>query len=503
MKEMKDLLKSVKTLAITCSQWGDTGKGKFVDLFSQEADIIIRGTGGDNAGHTICWKNSNNEVEELITHILPSGILYDSSGKYNIVGRGAAVNLKSLIQEINSLDEKKLSYNNLMIALNAIALLPQHIVLDRVKESQCIGKIGTTGKGVGPAYVDHYNRTGLIINDLLNPDIFSKKLHKNLEEKIRLLSTYDPAIVKNIMQDKSLDYGIYYDEKKIFNFEAIIHNYLAYGQRVKDFIVNTDDFVDKFIGKKMILLEGAQGALLSVDYGTHPYVTSSDCTIFGLARGSGIDIRAIDLSLAIVKAPIMTRVGEGPFVTEIGSEKSRNWCNSGVVNREIEVAKYINATVNDEDEFSQGIAIRIVGNEYGATTTRPRRTGWLDLPLLRHTLKYSGLNTILTKIDVLNQCEIIKICVGHEYFGPDYQYGQKILRSSDKINNAIIHDEVLSNCRPIYQEFPGWKQGLDGINDFNSLPKELITIINFISDQVKMYPRIISIGPQRSQTIIV
>lgn len=498
---LDELLKDKKVVAVTCNQWGDTGKGKFVDLIAEKANTIIRGTGGDNAGHTICWRDTYGE-QELVTHILPSGILYDSSGKTNIIGSGTVLYPKTLILELRALVAKGLTFNNLLVALNAKLILPQHILLDRLRESQAgIGKIGTTGKGIGPAYVDHYSRNGLVVNDLLNKDIFVKKLRKNISDKLQIFNTTDWEVMKNILDSPHLENGAYYLGHGRINEEAIVEMYMDYGEQIKDLIYDTDSFTRNNLGGGLILLEGAQGALLSIDHGTYPFVTASDCTVAGLAQGAGLSPAAVDLSLGIVKMPYMTRVGRGPFPTELGGGDSDRWCNSSEANRLEEEKLFPEASINDDYELFQGVAVRRAGNEYGATTGRPRRTGWLDLPLLRHALKFSGPNTILTKLDVLNDCDLIKICTAYEYRGPDYYYGKQLLTAGTVINNAILSDEVLANCIPIYQEFPGWKKSLENIEKVYDLPAELDNIIDFVMKNSGMRPRIISVGPRRDQTI--
>lgn len=496
---MEKLVEKKQVIAITCDQWGDTGKGKFVDLFASWADIIARGTGGDNAGHTICFQGST-----YVFHIVPSGILFDRDGKVNIIGSGTVIYPKTLCQELDLLTAKELSYDNLMLALNAKLILPTHILLDRIREKTKDGKIGTTGKGIGPAYMDHVGRKGLIINDLLNPEIFAAKLKKHLVEKRLFLKNYDPFVIKEIMAHEHLECGAYYSEKDIFDEEAIIYKYLRYGRRLRALIKDTDTFLKKAYqqGSK-ILLEGAQGNLLSIDYGTYPYVTSSDCSIAGLAKGVGLSVKNIDLSLGIIKGFYMTRVGEGPFPTEMGGKESDLWCNGGYATREIEDEKYGSVSIHSKNDFEQGVGIRIRGNEYGATTKRPRRTGWLDLPLLMHSLDCCSRDIILTKLDVLNEYETIKICVGYNYEGPIFNFGETVLMPGDYLTKAIPNYEVLKHCVPVYREFPGWQCELKDKKSFAMLPPELREILEFIAGYIRIRPRIISVGADREETIFV
>jgi adenylosuccinate synthase len=494
-------LNNILTLSIVCNQWGDTGKGKIVDLFAEWADIIARGTGGANAGHTI---EINGKV--YVFHLVPSGILWDGEGKINIIGRGVALDPRIVIEELGILREEGKSYNKLQISLNAHLVLPQHLVMDRVKESDLsTGRIGTTGRGIGPLYVDHYDRIGLVVNDLLNKDIFAVKLKRNLERKVKQLRLSDPEIVEKVMRHEHLENGIFYHPTKIFDVDAIIERYMEYGKELRGMINDTEEFMRRNVNKGSIktLLEGAQGLLLSVDYGSYPYVTSSDCSVKGLAKGVGISEKEIDLTLGIVKAFYMTRVGEGPFPTEIGGEKSEEWCRRKDVTKEFESESFSGDSVNNSNQFLQGIGIRVAGNEYGATTGRPRRVGWLDLPLLRHAIKYNGQNIILTKLDVLDDCEVIKICSGYKYTGSPYNSGQKTIRFGDIIRTAIPKAEVLKHCQPVYEEFEGWKTDITGIRKLEDLPEKLEELCRYISVETDTNIRILSVGPDRNETIFM
>ena len=489
-----------KTIAVVCAQFGDTGKGKMVDVFAEQADIIVRGTGGDNAGHTI-----KTDDAEYIFHLIPSGICYDGAGKINIIGNGTVIYPKTLCDELELLGQKKMSYEHLFIALNAHLILPQHIVLDRLKECQAgQTKIGTTGKGIGPTYVDHVNRCGLIMNDLLNKDTFVKKFRHNLSAKQAIFQQYPAEVIEKIMHHEHLENGCYYHGQDVFNEEAVIAKYMAYGKVLSDMISDADAYVRISVSKKNILLEGAQGLLLSIDYGTYPYVTSSDPSVYGLAKGSGLSVSEIDLTFGIIKGFYMTRVGRGPFPTEMGGQQSDEWCNDNPQAR-AEENILLDMSVNHHEEFYQGMAIRQVGNEYGATTGRPRRIGWLDLVLLRHALKYlPSKNLILTKLDVLNDCEIIKICDYYSYNGRPIRLGKSYLPTGSMISNlAIIPAEILEHCRPNYKTFPGWQEDLNSCQSFADLPTKLKDILDYITDNTGANHRIISIGPKREQTIFI
>ena len=267
-------------------------------------------------------------------------------------------------------------------------------------------------------------------------------------------------------------------------------------------ITDTDELLRESLGNKNILLEGAQGNLLSVDIGTYPFVTASDCSIQGLAKGVGLKESDVDLTLGIIKAPYMTRVGEGPFPTELGGEKSAQWCGEKGMNKNTEKEKFSNASLDSKDEFEQGIAFRMAGYEYGATTGRPRRTGWLDLPLLRYSMKWSGPHAIFTKLDVLDQCSTIRICNEYRYEGEDYRIGNKTLRKGDILKTAIVDKEIISHCIPIYVDMPGWKTQTSHITSFLDRPENLKNVLDFISKETGIIANIISLGPDRKQTII-
>ncbi|MCX6798466.1 MAG: adenylosuccinate synthetase, partial [Candidatus Falkowbacteria bacterium] len=385
----------VKTLLLHCFQFGDSGKGKLSDLLAGWANIIFRATGGPNAGHTICCGG-----QELVTHLVPSGILYDSLGKINIIGSGTAVYPWALLQELEQLKAKGLSYNNLRLAFNAKLTLPTQVVWDRVLESVAAKeKIGSTGKGIAPTYADFVNRFGLSVNDLINPDFFHRKLKRHVEYYRKILKSYDSEMIKTIMGDKYLESGLYYNPKEIFDLEAIYQRYQGFGQELKGLITDTDTFIRSNVGKLNILGEGSQGDLLDIEYGTYPYVTSSSCTVPGLAKGAGLDMGDIDLSIGIFRGFYMTRVGKGPFPTELGGQRSDDWCNGGEATKEIERRLYGQISVDETDEFLLGVLLRHKGNEYGSTTERPRRTGWLDLPLLQYvlSLKFNNPDAVLTK----------------------------------------------------------------------------------------------------------
>jgi adenylosuccinate synthase len=497
-QKMRSWLDGAWIVAIRCRQWGDTGKGKFVDYFADWADIVGRGTGGANAGHTIRIGDF-----EIVFHILPSGMLHVKV--LNVIGTGVAVEPGTVLEEMAALARADVLHDNLRISLGARLVLPQHVVMDRVKEAAARKKgnaIGTTGRGMGPVFADHVARIGLIVNDILNPDEFVRKLRRNLEEKVRLLGTYDPEVVREVMHQAILKNGAFYRSDGFFNVDAIAECYLAYGKELRSLITDTDAIMRASVGKKHILLEGAQGDLLSVDYGIPPYVTSSDCTIRGLAKGVGLREGDVDFDFGIVKFPYITRVGEGPFPTEFGGVDSAKHCATST--REMEKAQYPNASLNDPDDFVRGAAIRKIGNEYGATTKRPRRTGRIDLPLLRYTCGIDGaFDVILTKLDVMDGAESIEICTAYEYQGPDYVRGDQTFRTGEFIVTAVPDLAVMEHCTPLYWHLPGWKGSIRGIREFKDLPAECRATISFLEAQTGANVTLVSVGPDREETISV
>ncbi|MHB8903620.1 MAG: adenylosuccinate synthetase, partial [Patescibacteria group bacterium] len=311
----EEFSRKFKVIAIICLQFGDTGKGKFIHLLAWLwAHIVARTTGGDNAGHTFFHKG-----KEIILHLLPCGMPFDSKGVINIIGSGVAFYPKAAVDEIKMLLSLGLTCDNLKIALNAKLLLPHHILLDRLGE---LGagkeKIGSTGKGIQPCYTDFIARKGLILNDVLNPETFRKKLEHSMKSVQAMLSShvfFGQKEVKEIMFHSHLENGLYYSEDGILNIEAIIARYVEYGEYLRKYICDTDNFLRNKLGKANILLEGSQGYLLSIDHGTYPYVTSSDCSPAGLAKGAGLRETDIDVSFGIIKGFYETRVGCGPFPT--------------------------------------------------------------------------------------------------------------------------------------------------------------------------------------------
>jgi adenylosuccinate synthase len=414
------------------SQWGDEGKGKIVDILSEKFDIVARYQGGANAGHTVEIGN-----KKYVLHLIPSGILRENC--ICIIGNGVVIDPTALLEEIDLLESFGIKVEGrLLISHNAHLIMPYHKLLDSINESR-ENKIGTTGKGIGPCYVDKYARKGIRIVDLQNKKILEEKIRLNMKEKNDLL------------------WKMY--EQEGLDVEQIIKTYLEFDKRIDKYIKDVPVYLNNAISEgKSILLEGAQGALLDVDHGTYPYVTSSNPTSGGACTGTGIPPNKIDTVAGIVKA-YTTRVGWGPFPTELLD--------------------------------SNGETLRSAGAEFGATTGRPRRCGWFDAPLVKYSSVINGLDYVaLTKLDVLSNFKEIKVCINYRYEG-------KILRSFP------TDFERLSNAVPVYESLPGWDTDITSCTSYNNLPQKAKDYLDFISEMAGIKISIISVGPKREQTFSV
>ncbi|HAB52172.1 MAG: adenylosuccinate synthase [Ignavibacteria bacterium RIFOXYB2_FULL_35_12] len=410
-------------------QWGDEGKGKIVDILSENYDIVTRYQGGANAGHTVEIGNS-----KYILHLIPSGILRE--GVVCIIGNGVVIDPTALLDEIALLEKNNINVDGrLFISHNAHLIMPYHKLLDSIQESGD-NKIGTTGRGIGPCYIDKYARKGIKIVDLLNRKTLEEKIRKNLEEKNNLLKK------------------VY--EKEELNVEEIIHQYLEFDKKIDKYIKDIPAYLNNAIAQgKSILLEGAQGALLDVDHGTYPFVTSSSPTSGGACTGTGIPPNKIDNVLGIVKA-YTTRVGYGPFPTEL----------------------------LDDD----GNKLRKIGVEYGATTGRPRRCGWFDAFLVNYSVMINGIEEVaITKLDVLSDFSEIKVCTGYKLNG-------NILKSFP------TDFERLQTVTPVYETLKGWNKDISNCRAFADLPSQTKEYLDFISKEAGMKIKIVSVGPKRDQT---
>jgi adenylosuccinate synthase len=413
------------TVVIIGAQWGDEGKGKIVDFLTEKCDYVVRFQGGCNAGHTVVVGD-----EKYILHLIPSGILHKN--KKCIIGNGVVLDPGSLLKEIDTLIKKGIEIDeNLYIAKHCHLIMPYHIAIEEQSEKK--KKIGTTKKGIGPCYTDKIARNGVRMIDLLYPDVLKNKIEANLEIINFLL--------KNLYNAEPLD------TEKIFN------QYVDYAYKLKKYIADADILINKAINSgKNVLFEGAQGTLLDIDHGTYPYVTSSNTVAGGACTGTGVSPKKIDKIIGIVKA-YTTRVGEGPFPTEI------------------------------KDEL--GEQIRQKGEEFGATTGRPRRCGWLDLVGLKHSVRINGFTGIaITKLDILDGIDKLKVCVG-------YKYANTVLEEFPK------ELEILEKCTPIYEEISGWNESTKGIKDYDNLPDNAKKYLQFIEDSLKVKIQIISTGQKK------
>jgi adenylosuccinate synthase len=418
------------SVVIVGAQWGDEGKGKIVDLLTQHADTVVRFQGGNNAGHTIVLKG-----DKFVFHLIPSGILYEN--KKCIIGNGVVLDPAVLMEEMTAL--KKKGYlkedSQLMISEETHLILPYHRKIDVAREQ--IFKIGTTGRGIGPAYEDKVTRCGIRMIDLLDEKIFREKLEANLFQKNIYLT--------QILKEKS------------FEFSEIFNEYTYFKNQLERYVKNTSLFLFEEIHKgKNILFEGAQGALLDLDHGTYPYVTASNTVAGNACAGSGIGPTMIDSVIGVAKA-YTTRVGEGPFPTEL------------------------------KDEI--GEKIREKGGEYGATTGRPRRCGWFDAVVVNHSIRINGIQgMVMTKLDVLNDFDKIKVCVG-------YRLGGEIIR------NVPSNLNLFKIGQPIYEELEGWKEDIKEAKKFSDLPTNARQYIRRIEDLIHTKIVMVSVGSERNEII--
>ncbi|MBE3122732.1 MAG: adenylosuccinate synthase [Thermoplasmata archaeon] len=413
------------------TQWGDEGKGKVVDYYAKHADYVVRFQGGNNAGHTI---KVGEEVYKL--HVVPSGVI---QGKTGIIGNGVVIDPGILLQEIDELIQRG-KKPKLLISDRANIIMPYHKILDGAEE-QYLGdkKIGTTKRGIGPCYSDKVARNGIRAIDLTNKETLQKLLARILPLKQKLIDIY----------------GI----KTTLDRKEILEDYYAYGKRLKEYITTTHIELNKAIQKKKnILLEGAQGTMLDVEFGTYPYTTSSHTIAGGSTIGAGIGPKTIDEIIGIVKA-YTTRVGEGPLPTELLDKTGKH--------------------------------LQQVGHEFGTTTSRPRRCGWLDLVVLKHSCMISGITKLaITKLDVLNGLPEINVCTQYRLNGKKIDYFP-----------ASIED--VSACKPVYKTFKGWTTMNPASSKFSDLPKEAQTYLRFIEKETDVPIALISIGPGRDETIEV
>ena len=420
------------TVVIVGTQWGDEGKGKITDFLSQGAKVVSRYQGGDNAGHTI---HANGEVYKL--RLVPSGVLYPH--QLSVIGNGVVVNPKSLVGELARLAEQGVTGENLRISDRAHVILPYHIKLDKLQEAaNGADKIGTTNRGIGPAYMDKAARVGIRMADLLDKEIFEERLKANLKAK-------NEEFVK------------VYDSTPM-NFDDIFEEYYQYGQQLKQYVCDTSIVLNDAIDKgEHVLFEGAQGIMLDIDQGTYPFVTSSN-PAGGVTVGAGVGASKIDRVVGVAKA-YTSRVGDGPFPTEL---------------------------LDKTGDF-----IRNAGHEFGTVTGRPRRIGWFDAVVVRHSRRVAGITDLcLNSIDVLTGLDKVKICVAYE-------------RDGERVENYPASLKFLSECKPVYEELPGWQEDITKAKTLDDLPENARRYVERITELLGVDLLTFSVGPDRDQTNVL
>jgi len=421
-------------VVVVGTQWGDEGKGKIVDLLAEDADMVVRFQGGNNAGHTMVV-----EGEQFIFHLIPSGIL---QGKTCAIGNGVVVDPGVLLEELDRLDSRGITVDpdKFLISERAHVIMPYHKAVDAARE-QFKGdkKIGTTGRGIGPAYEDKATRRGVRFVDLLDPEVFAEKVNTILDEKNFYLKNYLSA--------------------DILDSDKIIDQYAAYTERLAPYVTNISVAIDQAIKKgQQVLFEGAQGTHLDIDHGTYPYVTSSNTLAGNACCGAGVGPRQISDVIGIVKA-YTTRVGMGPFPSELLDD------------------------IGDQ--------IQEKGAEFGATTGRRRRCGWLDTVLLRNSVRLNGLSSVaITKLDVLGELESLKICTAYDYKG----------QQLDEFPASL---DVLADCKPIYETLPGWPEDISGIKNFDELPQNAKNYLKRVEELIETPVSIVSVSPERDATMVL
>ncbi|MGI6176057.1 MAG: adenylosuccinate synthase [Christensenellales bacterium] len=420
------------SLAVFGAQWGDEGKGRFVDYLAAEADMVLRYQGGNNAGHTI-------EVDDvqLKLHLVPSGILY--KGKPCVIGNGVVIDPKALFEEIAMLHGHDVNTDSLRISDRAHIVFPYHVRLDELDEiRRGAAGIGTTKRGIGPCYTDAADRSGIRVCDMLDEELFKELLRSNMEKK--------NEVITKIYGGQPLD------------FDTVFEEYRAYAARMAPYVTDTSLFAyDAYQDGKNLLFEGAQGMLLDVYLGTYPYVTSSHPTAAGIPIGIGLGPRMVDRVLGVAKA-YTTRVGKGPFPTELLDE--------------------------------MGEAIRRKGHEYGTTTGRPRRCGWMDTVILRMAVRTGSVSALaVTRMDTLGGFEKVKICIGYK-------------RNGEWVKEFPASLKVLGECRPVYEEFEGWSDQISHIRDYDSLPVNARKYIEAVEEFSGVEVAMIGVGPKREECII-
>ncbi|MFO0980445.1 MAG: adenylosuccinate synthase [Planctomycetota bacterium] len=419
-------------LSVIGTQWGDEGKGKIIDLIARRADVVVRYQGGANAGHTVVV-----DGEKFVFHVMPSGALHP--GKQNVIANGVVVDPEQLLNEIDEFRKRKIDVEKrLFVSESAHVVMPYHKALDRLSEGVRGGlHIGTTGRGIGPAYADKYARTGIRMRELLDAERFAKHLSANLEEKNEILRFRFQA--------------------EPISFDAVLEEYTKYGERLRPFVADTRELLLEAIDAgQYVFIEGAQGTLLDIDFGTYPFVTSSNSSALGIAAGTGIPPKRVGEIMGVSKA-YCTRVGEGPFPTE--------------------------------DQSPAGQHLQRVGGEYGATTGRPRRCGWFDGVAARYAIELNGVDTFaLTKLDILSGLDEILVATRYRVDGQE----------TDVFPSDAL---ALHRCVPVYERLKGWREDLSQLRKDRDLPAAVRDYVHFLEDFLRIKVSILSVGPARDQTI--
>ncbi|KLU57958.1 adenylosuccinate synthetase [Paenibacillus sp. VT-400] len=420
----------MSTVVVVGTQWGDEGKGKITDYLAESADVVARYQGGNNAGHTILIDNKKYKLT-----MIPSGIFY--TDKACVIGNGMVINPKALIEEINYIHDNDFTTKNLSISERAHIILPYHMVLDALEEeSKGPNKIGTTGKGIGPCYMDKSARIGIRMVDLLDAEDFELKLRHLVKEKNR--------VIEQVYGGQPVD------------VEEILQDYLGYAEILRPYVRDTSVVLNEYIDEdKKVLFEGAQGVMLDLDQGTYPFVTSSNPSAGGVCIGSGVGPARIQQVIGVAKA-YTTRVGDGPFPTELHD------------------------AIGDQ--------IRETGHEYGTVTGRPRRVGWFDSVVVRHARRVSGITGLsLNSLDVMTGLETVKICTGYKFRG-------------EVITHYPASLKMLAECEAVYEEMPGWSEDITGAKKLEDLPVNTQNYVKRVSELTGIPIAIFSVGRNREQT---
>lgn len=420
----------MSSVVLIGAQWGDEGKGKITDYLADKADLVVRYQGGNNAGHTVIV-----EGVEYKLHLIPSGII--AKDKLCVIGNGVVIDPVVLLEEIQYLADKGIGVDNLRISASAHVIMPYHKLLDELQERGRADKIGTTKRGIGPCYMDKFSRSGIRMSDFVDVDIFAEKLSANLKEKNALFTK------------------VYQEEP--YAFHKILDEYSAYAEKIRPYVIESATVINKEMeAGKDVLFEGAQGTLLDIDHGTYPFVTSSNPTAGGVCPGAGVGPTTIDKVVGVTKA-YLTRVGEGPFPTELSDQT--------------------------------GDYLGRVGAEFGVTTGRARRCGWFDGVVMRYAVRINGITDIsLTKLDVLDGLESIKICTAYEMDG-------------QTIEDFPTQLKDFARCRPVYETLEGWQSDTTAITDFEDLPPQAKAYIARIEEISGAKVSLVAVGPGREQTI--